>query len=120
MENLLTEHFATSNAIYPMKITIQTPGFKATKKILSFITNKLRKLDQLHPTIMEGQVLLRLDKSDTRNNKLCEIKLTIPGNDLFASKQSETFEEASTKVIEALKRQLSDQKVEHNPRGILH
>jgi putative sigma-54 modulation protein len=103
-----------------MKITIQTPGFKATKKLLSFITNKLRKLDQVHPTVIEGQVLLRLEKSDTGNNKLCEIRLTIPGNDLFASKQSETFEEASVKVIEALKRQLSDQKADHNPRMIIH
>ena len=104
----------------PMKITIQTPGFKPTKKILSFITTKLKKLDQLHSGIIEGQVLLRLEKSDTRNNKLCEIKLTIPGNDLFASKQSETFEEASSQAIAALKRQISDKKIEHNPRGILH
>jgi putative sigma-54 modulation protein len=103
-----------------MKIIIQTHGFTATKTILNLITRKLRKLDQVSPRILEGRVLLRLEKSDTRNNKLCEIKLAIPGNDLFASKQSETFEEASTKVIEALKRQLSDQKVEHNPRGILH
>src|SRR5688572_18105348 len=98
-----------------MKIIIQTPGFTATKPILNFITKKLRKLDQVHPRILKGQVLLRWEKSDTKKNKCCEIKLSIPGDDFFASKQGETFEEASTKVIEALKRQLSDQKVEHNP-----
>ena len=103
-----------------MKITIQTPGFKATKKILSFITTKLKRLDQLHAGIIEGQVLLRLEKSDTGNNKLCEIKLSMPGNDAFASAQSQTFEEASSQVIEALKRQITDKKIEHNPRGILH
>ena len=103
-----------------MKIIIQTPGFTATKTILDFITRKLRKLDQLHPRILHGQVVLRLERSDRKKNKCCEIKLSIPGNDIFASNQSETFEEASTKVVEALKRQLSDQKAEHNPRGILH
>jgi len=103
-----------------MKITIQTPGFKATTKLLSFITNKLRKLEHLHSGIIEGDVILRLEKSETQNNKLCEIKLAIPGNDLFASKRNETFEEASTKVIETLKRQLSDQKADHNPRVKIH
>lgn len=103
-----------------MKIIIQTDGFTATKAILNFITRKLRKLDPLSPRILEGRVLLRLEKSDTRNNKLCEIKLAIPGNDLFASKQNQTFEEAASQVIEALKRQLGDQKPEYNPHGVLH
>ena len=102
-----------------MKIIIQTPGFKATTELLTFITNKLRTLDRRHSGILEGNVLLRLEKSDVRKNKLCEIKLTIPGNDAFASEKSQTFEEASSQVIEALKRQLGDQKIEH-PRGILH
>ena len=55
---------------------------------------------------MEAQVVLKIDKSDTQSNKLCEILLAIPGNDLFASKQCPSFEEAILKTIEALKQQL--------------
>ena len=95
-----------------MKIIIQTPGFKADAKLLNFVTKKLQKLEQFHNRIQEGQVLLRLDKSDIQKNKICEIKLMVPGSDLFASKQYETFEEAVNKVVAALKRQLTDLKKE--------
>jgi ribosome-associated translation inhibitor RaiA len=49
---------------------------------------------------------LKLDKSDTKENKICEIKLVIPGQDLFASKQSNTFEDALMQTIEAVKPQV--------------
>jgi ribosomal subunit interface protein len=96
-----------------MKVIIQTPGFKADQKLLNFVTKKLQKLDQLNDSILEGQVCLKLDKSDTQENKICEIKLAIRGKDLFAARQSQTFEEATNKVVGALKRQLTDLKKEH-------
>jgi putative sigma-54 modulation protein len=96
-----------------MKVIIQSPGFKADQKLLDFITQKLQKLDQLNDSILEGNVCLKLDKSDTRENKVCEIKLPVRGNDLFASKQSQSFEDATNKVITALKRQLKDLKKEY-------
>jgi len=96
-----------------MKIIIQTPGFKADAKLLNFVTKKLQKLDQLHNRIKECQVFLKLEKSDIQKNKTCEIKLVLPGTDLFASIQSQTFEAAVNNVIEALKRQLRDLKIEY-------
>ncbi len=96
-----------------MKVIIQTPGFKADEKLLDFITRKLEKLEQLNDGILEGDVCLKLDKSDTRENKICEIKLAVPGKDLFAAKQSQSFEEATTKAITALKRQVKGLKKEY-------
>ncbi len=96
-----------------MKINIQTPGFKADQKLLDFVTDKLQKLDQLNDNILEGNVTLKLDKSDTQENKICEIKLAIRGNDLFAARQSHSFEEATNKVFAALKRQIIDIKKEY-------
>jgi putative sigma-54 modulation protein len=55
-----------------------------------------------------------LDKSDSRDNKISEIKLLIPGNDLFATKQSTSFEEATTKTIDALKHQVLSWKEKAN------
>lgn len=96
-----------------MKVIIQTPGFKADQKLLDFVVKKLEKLGQINDTILEANVCLKLDKSDTRENKICEVKLAIPGSDLFAAKQSQTFEEATNKVVVALKRQLTDLKKEY-------
>ena len=89
-----------------MKITIQTPDFKARKELTDYVTENVMKLSSLTDRLMEVQVVLKLDKSDSRDNKVCELKLAIPGNDLFAGKQSSTFEEALLKCIEAVKPQL--------------
>jgi putative sigma-54 modulation protein len=60
--------------------------------------------------VIASEVTLRLDKSDTQENKITEIRLVIPGNDLFARKQCKTFEEATDIAVEALRRQLSRHK----------
>jgi putative sigma-54 modulation protein len=51
-------------------------------------------------------VTLRIDKAQTMENKIAEIKLEVPGNNLFAKKQSKSFEEAADLAVEALSRQL--------------
>jgi len=53
-----------------------------------------------------GEVFLRLDKSETKENKIVEIKLEVPGTNTFAKKQARTFEEATDLCTEALRRQL--------------
>ena len=68
-----------------MKIDIQTPGIKARQELLDLITEKVSKLEHLSDRILEARVLLKTEKSDIRDNKICEIRLVIPGNDLFAS-----------------------------------
>lgn len=90
-----------------MKILIQTPGFKASKKLQNLVTEKLDKLSELYPRILEARVVLRLDKSEDQKNKICEVIIVIRGNDLFASRKTESFEESLSKVVTALKRQLS-------------
>ena len=89
-----------------MKITIQSPDFKADQKLIDFVNEKIEKLGKFSDRIHEANVTLKLDKSDPRDNKICEIRLGIPGNDLFASKQCKTFEEADAKTSDALKSQI--------------
>jgi putative sigma-54 modulation protein len=89
-----------------MKINIQSPSFQASDKLTDFTLDKVNKLAQFTDRIIEVQVILRINKSETRDNKFCEILLAIPGNDLFASKQAATFEDAVMKTVEALKHQL--------------
>ncbi len=93
-----------------MKIIIQTPDFKADQKLLDFVTEKVEKLGRFSDDILDANVTLRLDNSDTRENKVCEIRLGIPGNDLYASRQCKTFEEAASKTTDALRSQISSRK----------
>lgn len=89
-----------------MKVIIQAPDFNATAALTEFIESNVGKLAQLSDKVLECRVFLKLDKSDTKENKICDIKLVIPGQDLFASRQSGTFEEATTQSIEAIKHQM--------------
>lgn len=89
-----------------MKVKIQSIHFDADKKLLEFITDRVSKLNHLYDGLLGGEVFLRLDKSQANENKIAEIRLEVPGNDLFARKQCKTFEEATDNAISALKTQL--------------
>mgnify|MGYP003576156136 FL=1 len=89
-----------------MKINIQSLSFHANEKLLDFAEDKISKLAQYNASVIEAQVTLKAIKSASKNSKICEIKLAIPGNDLFASKKSDSFEDAILRSSEALKQQL--------------
>jgi len=93
-----------------MKIRVQSIHFTADVKLLDFIQKKADKLDQFFDQIISGEVYLKLEKTEDEANKITEIKLLIPGYDLFAKEQCKTFEEATDKAVESLKRQLDKRK----------
>lgn len=96
-----------------MKAKIQSIHFDADQKLLDFIEGKLDKLGNGSLDIIDIEVYLRLDKSSNAENKLVEIKLIIPGNDLFAKKQCKTFEEATDQAVDALRSQIKKLKDKH-------
>jgi putative sigma-54 modulation protein len=89
-----------------MNIKISSVHFKSDKKLDDFIREKLMKMPTLFDGVIGSEVILKLENRETRDNKLVEIRLVIPGYDLFAKKQSKTFEEATDQAVEALKKQL--------------
>ena len=93
-----------------MKIKIHSIHFDADQKLETFINNKVSKLDQFFDKIIEGEVFLKLDKADDHKNKVAEIKLNVPGGELFVKKQSKSFEEATDVAVEALRRQVKKYK----------
>ena len=93
-----------------MDIKIHSIRFDADTKLLDFITVKVRKLIQYFDDIIYAEIFLRLDRSQDLENKVVEIRLTLPGNELFARKQSKTFEESTDLSVEALRRQIMKHK----------
>ncbi|MDX5325699.1 MAG: ribosome-associated translation inhibitor RaiA [Bacteroidota bacterium] len=93
-----------------MKINVQSVNFNADQKLIDFIQRKLDKLDQFYDRIIEGDVYMKLDNNHKKENKIVEVKLSIPGNDLVAKKECTSFEEAADLVTEALGRQLRKRK----------
>jgi len=89
-----------------MDITIHSIHFSADKKLEELISSKINKLKQYDKRIMSANVYLRLAKSQDLENKIAEIKLEIPGKELFAKRQTNSFEKSTDAVIEALRKQL--------------
>ena len=93
-----------------MKITVQSIHFNADKGLLEFIQKKIDKLETFYDNIISGEVYLRLEKVEDEANKITEIKLMLPGNQIFAKEQCKTFEEATDLAVESLRKQIDKYK----------
>jgi putative sigma-54 modulation protein len=97
-----------------MKITVQAIHFSADKKLIDFIQKKADKLQQFSDNIISGEVYLKLENTGEEANKITEIKLLTPGNQLFAKHQCKTFEEGADLAIESLRKQIQKHKQKQN------
>ena len=93
-----------------MDIKINSVRFDADQKLVDHVNKKVNKLGQFFEGIILAEVFLRLENVQDDENKIAEIKLQIPGNDLFVKKQSKTFEEAVNKGVDTLYRQITKYK----------
>ena len=93
-----------------MKINIQSLHFKADNKLEKLVRDKLSKLAKLNERLLAADAVLKIDKSDRLDNKVCEIRMEQPGADPFAKAQSSTFEKAFAIVYDELHQQLLRQK----------
>lgn len=93
-----------------MNLKIRALHFDADKKLEDFITKKITKLTDKHENITDIDVVLKIDNSQDRENKIAEIKILAKGSEFFSKKQSTSFEESTDDVTEALRRQLKKHK----------
>ena len=89
-----------------MNIKIQSVHFNTDSKLEEHIEQKVGKLLQRNEDVLSANVTLKIDNSQLNDNKIAEIRIEIPGNDIYAKKQSKSFEEATDIAIEAVRRQL--------------
>nr|MBI1230252.1 ribosome-associated translation inhibitor RaiA [Cytophagales bacterium] len=93
-----------------MKLQMHSIHFDADQKLINFIQKKADKLDTYYDQIIDGEVFMRLDKNDKSENKIVEVKLNVPGKQLFAKNRSDSFEAAADEAIEGLRRQIKKHK----------
>ncbi|HZI25248.1 MAG TPA: ribosome-associated translation inhibitor RaiA [Chryseolinea sp.] len=88
-----------------MKLQVHSIHFNADSKLLTFIQKKLNKLETFYDRMVDGEVFLRLNNEGIEN-KTVEIKLRLPGNQLFAIEKAKSFEAATDLAADALRMQL--------------
>ncbi len=99
-----------------MKLQMQSIHFDADQKLIDFIQKKTDKLETFFDRIIDGEVIMKVESDESRENKHLEIKLNIPGNQLFAKEKATSFEAAADEAVESLRRQLK----KHKEKMIAH
>lgn len=93
-----------------MKIQIQSIHFKADKKLLDFITQRVEKTQTFFEGVHQAEVYLKVEKDHQGENKIVEIKLNLAGMPIFAKDQDSTFEAATDLVLNKLVAQVKKHK----------
>jgi len=85
-------------------------NFSADQKLVDFTEARLEKLAAIYDQIIGAEVHLKVENVSGKVNKLVEINLSVPGNNLIVKKQCKSFEEAIDQCVDALRRQILKKK----------
>jgi putative sigma-54 modulation protein len=96
-----------------MKLQVHSIHFNADSKLVDFIQKKVDKLETFYDRVVDGEVFLRINNEGI-DNKTVEIKVKVPGSQLFAKEHARSFEAATDLATEALRNQLKKYKEKVN------
>jgi putative sigma-54 modulation protein len=84
----------------------------ASLKVKKLETAQLRmdKLDKYYDKIVSSDVFFKVENTSDKENKIVEVKIHVPGDELLVKKKSKTFEAALELAAESLERQLLKRK----------
>lgn len=96
--------------LYTMKVNAQSVNFVADKKLLEFIQQRMDKLDNFYDKVISSDVYLKVENTSAKENKIVEIKVQVPRDQIIVKKQCKSFEEAVDSACSSLERQLVKRK----------
>jgi len=95
-----------------MQIIISGKGIELTEAIKDYVEKKMSSLEKFHDRIIRAVVTVGLESHHHLKGEvfICECKVEIPGNDVFASKNEKTLYKAIDKVRDYLEGELKKHK----------
>ncbi|KAA6325402.1 hypothetical protein EZS27_025380 [termite gut metagenome] len=93
-----------------MEIRIQSIHFDASEQLQDFIQKKVSKLEKFCDDVITAEVVLKIVKPESAENKEVGIKIFVAGETLYASKFCNTFEQAVDDASAAMEKQLQKYK----------
>ncbi|MEE9348985.1 MAG: ribosome-associated translation inhibitor RaiA [Flavobacteriaceae bacterium] len=99
-----------------MNATIQSVNFNIDKDLKLFVENKLDTLEKYYDKVINAEVFLKVQKTSDKENKIIEVKLNVPGDDIVVKKTAKTFEEGVSLTVDSLKRNLRKHKEKQRGR----
>ncbi len=93
-----------------MKVNTHSVNFAVDQKLVEFIQKRMDKLDRYFDRVITSDVYLKIQNTSTKDNKIAEIKVSVPGDQFIVKKQCKTFEEAIDTGASSLERVLLKRK----------
>lgn len=96
---------------FVMTVNIQTVRFDADAKLINYVKQRVQKLFGFHDRIMKVDVYLKLDNVvHNIKDKVAEIKVHVPRQQLFVKQTSKSFEQSFDEALDSLITQLKRKK----------
>lgn len=94
-----------------MNTKIQTVHFDADAKLIDHVNKRLGRLSNFHDRIISVEVYLKLDNlAHQIKDKIAEIKVSAPRQQIFVKHASKSFEESFDKAYDSLVTQIKRRK----------
>ena len=89
-----------------MTINVQAVNFEAKSGLGEYLERKLAKLESVSDKIIAAQVFLKKENTSEKNDKIVDIILEVPGDDIVVKKSGQSFEECIDLSVDTLKKLL--------------
>lgn len=93
-----------------MNVNFQSINFTADIKLVEFTQRRIEKISQFYDQIVDVYVYTKVENFSDKINKLVELKIGIPGDDVIVKKTAKTFEEAINSAADSAERVLKRRK----------
>ena len=100
-----------------MHVNFQSINFKADIKLIEFTQRRIEKISQFYDQIVDVYVYTKVENFSDKINKLVELKIGIPGDDVIVKKTAKTFEEAINSAADSAERVLKRRKEKQRLMG---
>ena len=100
-----------------MNINFQSLNYNADSKLIEFAEKRIKKISQFYLNIIDVFVYTKVENTNDRINKLAELKIGIPGDDVVVKKMAKSFEEAINLAADSAERILKKYKEKQRLSG---
>jgi len=94
-----------------MTINFEYHEVSASPRLEALLTERLNKLESKYDSIVSADVYFKKENSSNpEKGKICSVRLSVPGSNIFAETSTASFEASVAKVSTELRTQLQKRK----------
>jgi putative sigma-54 modulation protein len=93
-----------------MKVNVHAVNFTVDRKLVGYVQDRLDKLEKFYDKVVCSDVFFKVDNTSLKENKIAEVKVSVPGDEFVVKKQCKSFEEAVELAADSMERLLMKRK----------